>query len=147
MDEREFLKPESVYAIEAWSFPIRYLFKYCFEWLEEYLHLGAFYEYLQLFYPVYPCSFFVMISPFPNFASLVSGCWYAIAHSPPTYWYNFLSLFWNVLSWMYCLVPSQYLFSLSSFTKAFLFITSNCVAFLFLFEHILMFFFCLSIFA
>ena len=66
---------------------------------------------------------------------------------------SFLSLFWKHLFCLYCLILSRYLFRLPSFASTFWFIFSsyiicaNCVVLLFFSQHILAFFFYLSIFA
>ena len=44
MYEREFLKPESMYAIMTWGFPIRYFFQYCSERFQIYVNLLFFFE-------------------------------------------------------------------------------------------------------
>ena len=55
------------------------------------------------------------------------GSWYLFAHPPLTSWLNFLSLFWNVLFCLYCLVLYWYLFSLPSLASTFWFISSSCI--------------------
>ena len=82
------------------------------------------------------------------FASFASSYWQIFTHSPPT----FLSLFWNVLFCLICLILSPYLLSLPSFASTFWFISSSCivcsscVTLLISSQHILSFFLCLCIF-
>ena len=61
--------------------------------------------------------------------SLASGCRYIFVSSLPTYWLNFLSLFWNVL---FCLLfyPESICFNLPSFASTFWFISSSCTVIL-----------------
>ena len=35
------------------------------------------------------------------FVSHTAGCWYVLVQSPPTFWWNFSSLIWNVLICLY----------------------------------------------
>ena len=85
--------------------------------------------------------------------SFASSCWYVFVSSPPSWWENFLSLFWNVLFCLYCFTLCRYLFNLPSFASAFYFISSSCVvifscvAFSFLFLHIPASFLCFIILA
>ena len=72
--------------------------------------------------------------------SLAFGCWYVFVSCPPNCWWNFLSLFWNCLFFLYL---CRYLFSLHSFVRTFWFISSSftvifsLVVFSILFPHIL----------
>ena len=50
VDEREFLKPESIIAC---YFPIWYFFECCSEWMEVYFCLRAFFESLSIFFHYY----------------------------------------------------------------------------------------------
>ena len=76
------------------------------------------------FYVVYRFGFFVMIFPFPYFASK-SSC---LSCTRLRIWLRqfsfylfvkFFSLFWNVLFCLYCLVLYRYLFSLPYFARIF----------------------------
>ena len=51
--------------------------------------------------------------------SLASGCWYVFVSCPPNCWWNFISLFCNVLFCLYCFTLFRYLFSLPSFARTF----------------------------
>ena len=73
------------------------------------------------------CSFLLHILLQNCFASFATDCWFVFAHSPPTWWQNFLPLFWKVLFCLYCLTQSWYLLNLSSFTNIFWFIFSSCI--------------------
>ena len=97
-----------------------------------------------------------MFSTFPYFAPELF-CFliiqlYIFVLSPPTCWYNFFSLFWDIPFCLYCFILSRCLFSLPSFARTFWFISSscivyfNCVAFLFSPQHIPPFFLSLIIF-
>ena len=98
---------------------------------------------------LFGCHIFVQ----NHWVSFAFGCWYILCSSPPNYWYNFLSLFWNVLFYLYCFTLCRYLFNLPSFASSFWFIFSSfivsfsCVVFSFLFLIIPASFFCFIIFA
>ena len=70
VDDREFSKPESMYAITVWHFFCLFLFfVFCTEWIGVYFRLWAFLGSLELFFSVvYSFGFFVMFSSFPCFA-------------------------------------------------------------------------------
>ena len=120
-----FLKTKTRIRYLGQGFPSFISFKCCLECVEVYFSLRAFFEHLQFcFDVVYPFGFFVIIFTFPYFAlnlfaSLASGCRYDFAHSPPTCCWNFISLFWKILIYLYCLVLSRYLFRLSSSASIF----------------------------
>ena len=58
--------------------------------------------------------------------SFASSCWYVFVLLPPNCWYNFLSLFWKVLFYLYYFTPCRYLFNLPSFASTLWFISSSC---------------------
>ena len=156
--EINILNQKACMLLEPWVFQFS-KFECCFEWILEYFYLRDIIKCLQHFlHVVYPIIIFlwylrshILLQHF--FPSLVSGCWYVFALSHPTCRENLLSLFWNVLFWMYCLMLSQHLFTFPSFASTFWLIASsfifcfNCVAFLSISKHILMFCSCLCIFA
>ena len=118
------------------------VFQRCTEWIDVHFSLRSFNSFTMLLIRSLDCH----ILPQNCFASLASGCWYVFVLSPPTWWSNFLSLFWNVLFRSYCLTLSRFLFNLPSFTSTFWFISSSCiiiftfVAFSFLSQHVPAFF-------
>ena len=59
--------------------------------------------------------------------SFISGYWFVLMYSPPACWENFLSLFWNVLFYLFCLTLSPFLWSFPSFANIFWFISSNLI--------------------
>ena len=81
-----------------------------------------------LFHVIYPFILSVIFSPSPFFLfrnCFASVAWFfVLVHSPLSNWKNFLSLFWNVRFWLYCLTLLRYLSSLPPFTKEFWFIIS-----------------------
>ena len=105
----------------------------------------------------FPLSSFRSRILFPKLfvAFFASGCGYVFVNSSPTCRWNFLSFFFlNVLFCLYCLIMSQYYFSLPSFATTFRFITSSrivcftcCVAILLSSQQITAFFLFLYFFA
>ena len=62
------------------------------------------------------------------FISNASSCWFVFVHFPPTFWLNFLSLFWKVLLYfLYYLTRSRYLLSVPFSTNIFRFVFTCCV--------------------
>ena len=104
------------YAIKARGFPVCYIFKCCFSTLWVYVHLeGGFFEYSQLYFhdffvPITCSKIFVLLSyPVVDMAS-------PILHLISS---RILFVCLEYLFWLYCLVLSQYLFSLPPFANIF----------------------------
>ena len=151
-------KPESMYAINAWSFPVGYLLSVALNESKCFFNLRAFFCNLQqISHVVYPFGFYVMLSPFQYFA-LFFFCFNRIrllqCHCSFSF-YFLLEFSINALEcpFLFVLVLSQYRFSFPSFASILRFLSSgcifcsNCVTFLYSSKHILKSVFGLSSFA
>ena len=123
------------------------VFLFCFNFFEfeHFFHVVYWLFWYVLFVPIC-CSKIVLFPCHPAFGK--SSCILPLPAGR-----IFLSLFWNVLFYLYYFILSWYLFSLSFFTSTFWFVSSSfivcfnsCIAFLFSSPHIPAFFLCLLIF-
>ena len=73
---------------------------------------------------LYPFYFLIFIEN--SIFSIVFDCYFVLVYYPTSCWYSFLSLFWNVLFYLYCSTLSQYLLNLFPFASIFWFISSCC---------------------
>ena len=99
-------------------------FKCCLDRFGVYVYPRAFFEHSQLcFHVIYTFPLFVMMFPFPYFLqNLLPLSRLFVGMASPILPLNvsrFVSLFWNVLFCLYCLILSRYLFSLLYFTSIF----------------------------
>ena len=105
-----------------------------------YFRFRVFFEPFVLFiHLAFSLCFLVTILVQNRWVSFASCCWYVFVF-PPSFWKNFLSLFWNILFCLYCLNLCRYLFNLSSFIRTIQFISwsyiiFSCIAFSFLYLH------------
>ena len=112
-------------------FPLWYIFECCSEWIEVYFGLRCFFNVFS-----FPCclsiQFCVMFPLFPYFDPKLFcfsifrlfGC---VGAFIPYLLVELLSLFWNVLFFLYYIILSQYLSSLPSFASTVRFISSSCI--------------------
>ena len=87
-------------------------------------HHQDFFKCLQLFLcylSIRPFCYVLSLSiSYPiKVISFAFGCSLVFVLSPSTRWYNFLSLFWQVLFCLYCLVLSRYLLNFPCFATIF----------------------------
>ena len=86
------------------------------------------FEFLEFcIHVIYPLTFLFPFLFQNCFTSFLSGCWFELVHSPPTCWYNFLSLFWNFPFRLYSFTHSWYLLRIPSVANIFWFISWSCI--------------------
>ena len=87
----------------------------------------------SFFHIIYPIFIYVMVLLFPHFLQFFFFCFFWIGLllclllNPLIYYKHFLSLFWKVLFYLYCLTLFRFFLSYHFFTNNFLFIYPSCV--------------------